>query len=116
MRKRIKYSKRMNRRLHTLPFRRLQFYIDYKAHLAGLPVIYVDPKHTSSLCPICGGKLASNGHRDLKCKKCGYENGRDVTACLNMLKRNPKCGEFPLPPKAIHEALKAEMERIAIKC
>ena len=62
MKKQIRYGKRMNRRLHTLPYRRLQSYIEYKAKLAGLPAVYVNPRGTSSLCPICGGKLASNGH------------------------------------------------------
>jgi len=112
MRKRIRYGKRMNRRLHTLPYRRLQFYIEYKAKLVGLPVVYVNP----SLCPICGGKLASNGYRLLKCRKCGCEKDRDVVACLNLLKRNPRCGESPFPPKATHEALNVEVERIVIKC
>ncbi|MCS7367504.1 MAG: RNA-guided endonuclease TnpB family protein, partial [archaeon YNP-WB-062] len=63
---RINYGRMLNRRLHSWNFRRLQFYIEYKAKLEGLPVIYVDPKGTSTLCPICGGKLASNGHRQLK--------------------------------------------------
>ncbi|MBS7617356.1 transposase [Candidatus Bathyarchaeota archaeon] len=82
----------------------------------GLPVVYVDPKHSSSLCSMCGDKLAPNGYRLLKCEKCGYEEDRDVIACLNLLKRNPRCGELPLPLKAIDEALKAEVERIVIKC
>ncbi|MEM2150825.1 MAG: transposase [Candidatus Bathyarchaeia archaeon] len=113
MRKRIKYGKRMNRRLHSLPFRRLRFYIDYKSKLNGLPVEYVDAKYTSSLCPICGGRLAPNGHRILRCK-CGYENDRDVIACINILRKNPRCGESPLPPKATDEF--KEVERIVIKC
>ena len=57
------------------------------------------------------GKLASNGHRLLKCLKCGYENDRDVIACLNMLRMKGA----PLPLKATDEAL-AEVERIVIKC
>ncbi|MBS7612019.1 transposase [Candidatus Bathyarchaeota archaeon] len=113
MRRRIKYSRRMNRRLHSLPFRKLQSYIEYKAHSASLPVIHVDAKYTSSLCPICGGRLASNGHRLLKCE-CGFEGDRDIIACLNMLKRNPRCGEPPLPPKATYEAL-AEVEDLVAK-
>lgn len=116
MKRKISYSKRINRRLHSLPYRKLQLYIEYKASLEGLPVIYVDAEYTSSLCPICGETLASNGYRLLKCKKCNFENDRDIIACLNLLKRNPRCGEFSLPPKAIDEAFKAEMERIVIKC
>ncbi|GEM_PF-5446472 len=37
---------------------------------------------------------------------------KDVIVCLNLLKRNPRCGEFPLPLKAIHEVLKMEVKRI----
>ncbi|MBS7609611.1 transposase [Candidatus Bathyarchaeota archaeon] len=58
-----------------MPFRRLQFYIEYKAHLTRLEVVYVDVKHTSSLCPTCGGKLAPKEHRILKCE-CGFEADR----------------------------------------
>ncbi len=94
MGRRMNYGKRMNRRLHGLPYRKLQSYIEYKARLNGLPVEYVDAKYTSSLCPICGEKLskAPNGRRLLKCKSCGYEEDRDIIACLNLLKRNPRCG------------------------
>ena len=110
MRKGIRYGKRMNRRLHSLPYRKLQFYIEYKAKLVGLPVVYVNPYKTSSLCPICGGKLASNGYRLLRCRKCGCENCRDLIACLNLLKRNPRCGESPFSPKATHDL--SEVERM----
>jgi putative transposase len=80
--------------------------LSIRAKLEGLPVIYVNPKGTSSLCPICGGRLASNGHRQMKCK-CGYENDRDVTACINTLRMRG----VPFLLKAINEA-EAEMERI----
>ncbi len=115
IRARIRRSKRMNRRLHSLPFRRLQFYVEYKARLVGLPVVYVDPKHSSTLCPVCGGRLAPNGRRVSRCGRCGYESDRDVIACLNLLRRAPGCGEPPLPPKAT-EASWAEVERVVIKC
>jgi putative transposase len=97
--------------LHNWNFRRLQFYIDYKAKLNGLPVEYINPRGTSSLCPICGGRLAPNGHRLMKCLRCGYENDRDVTAGINMLRMRGA----PLPLKAINEdnPLLSEMERIA---
>jgi putative transposase len=111
IRQHISYGRKLNRRLHTWNFRKLQFYIEYKAKLNGLPVIYVKPRGTSSLCPVCGGRLAPNGHRRLKCR-CGYENDRDITACINILRMRGA----PLPLKAINEAQKAEMERIVIKC
>ncbi|MEM3832442.1 MAG: transposase [Thermoprotei archaeon] len=98
IRKRINFSKNLNRRLHSWNFRRLQSYIEYKAKLEGLPVVYVNPKNTSSLCPMCGGRLAPNGYRLVKCE-CGYESDRDVTACLNMLRMRGA----PLPQKALYE-------------
>jgi putative transposase len=110
IRKHIDKGRMLNRRLHSWNFRKLQSYVEYKAKLEGLPVIYVNPKGTSSLCPICGGKLASNGHRQLECRKCRYEDDRDVIACLNILRMRGA----PLPLKAINEA-DAEMERIIIK-
>ena len=108
IRRRINYNKNLNRRLHSWNFRRLQFYIEYKAKLERLPVVYVKPKHTSSLCPICGGRLASNGYRLLKCKDCGYENGRDVIACLNLLRMRGA----PLPQKAPNEIIEGEGMKI----
>jgi len=111
IRKRIRYGRQMNRRLHNWNFRMLQFYIEYKARFNGLPVIYVNPRGTSSLCPICGGRLAPNGHRLLKCLRCGYESDRDVTAGINMLRMRGA----PLPLKAINEdsnPLLSEMERV----
>jgi len=107
IRRRIDYGRKMNRRLHSWSFRRLQFYVEYKAKLEGLPVKYIAPKNTSSLCPVCGGKLAPKGHRRLRCKNCGYENDRDVIGAINILKRG--CGEPPLPPKAPNEPLTVEV-------
>jgi putative transposase len=61
--------------------------MEYKAKLAGLNVVYVNAEGTSSLCPICGGKLSSNGYRQMKCRKCGLEQDRGIIAVENMLRR-----------------------------
>ena len=85
--KRRNRGRSLNRRLHCFwPVRRLQFYIDYKARLAGLPVHYVNPRGTSTRCPLCGSRLVPSGRRVLKCSECGLEGDRDVIACLNILK------------------------------
>jgi putative transposase len=100
IRERIRYGRQMNRRPHSWNFRKLQLYVEYKAKLEGLPVVYVSPRGTSSLCPICGGRLAPNGYRQMKCK-CGYENDRDIIACLNMLRMRG----VPFPLKATYEPI-----------
>jgi putative transposase len=92
-----KKSRELRGRLNRWSFRKLQQIIEYKAKLAGLNVVYVNPRGTSSLCPICGVKLSPNGHRVLKCPKCGYENDRDVIAVLNLVKRYTEdVGSFPM--------------------
>jgi putative transposase len=85
-------SKNIRRRLNRWNFRKLQLFVEYKAKWNGLSVDYVNPHKTSSLCPICGYKLNSNGQRLLKCKKCSLEFDRDVVATLNLFKSG--CGEF----------------------
>ncbi|MEM2441786.1 MAG: transposase, partial [Candidatus Bathyarchaeia archaeon] len=110
IRRRTNYSKNLNRRLHSWNFRRLQFYIEYKANLESLPVVYINPKDTSSLCPICGERLAPNGYRLVKCK-FGYEGDRYVTACLNMLRMRGA----PLPQKAPNEPIAIEVRGKGMK-
>ncbi|ALM74379.1 RNA-guided endonuclease InsQ/TnpB family protein [Thermococcus barophilus] len=79
----IRYSAEMNGRLHRWSFRKLQSIVEYKAKLKGVRVVFVNPAHTSSLCPICGGKLSPNGHRVLSCK-CGFEADRDMVGSWNI--------------------------------
>jgi putative transposase len=87
IRKRIKRSKAVNGRLNRWSFRRLQNIIEYKAKLAGLMVVYLNAKCTSSLCPICGEKLSPNGYRMMRCSGCGMEEDRDIIAVKNLLRR-----------------------------
>jgi hypothetical protein len=50
----INYGTRMNRRLHHLPFRDLQYCTSYKASFEGIPTVWIDPAYTSQRCPIWG--------------------------------------------------------------
>ena len=72
-------TKKMKRRLNSLPFHRIQSYIEYKALLNGSPVDYKPPHNTSKICARCGGLV--NSLR--ACPVCGLD--RDVNACLNLL-------------------------------
>jgi putative transposase len=97
IRKSINYGKKWNGVLHKWSFRKIQKILEEKAREKGIPIRKVDPAYTSSLCPICGAKMTPNGHRVLKCPKCGLEGDRDAIAVLNLARR---CGEIPFPPKA----------------
>ncbi|ACS91088.1 MAG TPA: IS200/IS605 family element transposase accessory protein TnpB [Thermococcaceae archaeon] len=97
IRESIRYSAEMNGRLHRWSFHKLQSIIEYKAKLKGVKVVFVDPAYTSSLCPICGGKLSPNGHRVLKCSNCGFEADRDVVGSWNIRLRALKMWGVTVP-------------------
>ena len=96
----IRYSAEMNGRLHRWSFRKLQSIIEYKAKLKSVRVVFVNPAYTSSLCPVCGGKLSPNGHRVLKCSKCGFEADRDVVGSWNIRLRGLKMWGVSVPPES----------------
>ncbi|WP_297435405.1 transposase [Thermococcus sp.] len=99
IRESIRYSAKMNGRLHRWSFRKLQSIIEYKAKLKGVRVVFVNPAFTSSLCPVCGGKLSPNGHRVLKCSNCGFEADRDVVGSWNISLRALKMWGVTVPPE-----------------
>ncbi len=78
--------KKLIRRLNSWSFRKIQGFIEYKALWSGLKVSYLNPKLTSSICPICGLRVEPNGYRMLKCNNCNLEMNRDILACFNLLK------------------------------
>ncbi|WP_456396662.1 RNA-guided endonuclease InsQ/TnpB family protein [Thermococcus sp.] len=96
----IRYSAEMNGRLHRWSFRKFQSIIEYKAKLRGVRVVFVNPAFTSSLCPVCGGKLSPNGHRVLKCLNCGFEADRDVVGSWNIRLRALKMWGVTVPPES----------------
>lgn len=106
IRRRIRYSRAVNGRLHRWSFRRLQKIIEYKAKLAGLNVVYVNARGTSTLCPICREKLSPNGHRLMRCPKCGLEEDRDVIAVRNLLKLRDVGSSSVHPEGPIREGMK----------
>jgi len=121
IRKKIKYSRKMNGRLHRWSFRKLQLIIEYKAKLNGVPIIYVDAKGTSTYCPICGAKLSPNGqYRILKCKRCGLITDRDVIGAWNIRLRGLKKIDVASSVPAESPSMKPERGRlsltITIKC
>ena len=74
-------SAKLNRRLHAWNFRKLQQYIEYKASLEGIPVVYINPKNTSKHCHRCGHVAQAN--REFRCE-CGLKYNRDLNAAINI--------------------------------
>ncbi|MDQ2087836.1 transposase [Herbivorax sp. ANBcel31] len=76
-------SRKNEKNLRTWSFYRLAQYIEYKALLEGIRVEYVNPAHTSQICPSCG-KLNKAKDRTYKCA-CGYKNHRDLVGARNII-------------------------------
>ena len=77
-------SRKNNHSLHSWSFYRLAKFIEYKAELAGIKVVYVDPAYTSQTCPICGGVHHAQD-RQYVCPDCGYRSHRDIIGARNIL-------------------------------
>ncbi len=78
-----KFRRIMN---HTIPNYEIQRQVTYKAAWEGIPVYFVNPKRTSKLCPMCGGRLQEDrlNRRKLWCNNCGKIMDRDVVASMNI--------------------------------
>ena len=85
IRKGRKHSRKFNGTLHSWGFYQLQNFIEYKARLRGIPLVYVEPRNTSKECSRCG----SVGTRDGKKFVCpnGHVEHADVNAGFNIALR-----------------------------
>jgi IS605 OrfB family transposase len=83
-----KMKKKTNFRLSMWMRRRIQEYTAYKAGLDGVPVVTIDPRHTSQKCPRCNHTEKKNRDGILfSCKKCGYKNNADRIASINIAQK-----------------------------
>lgn len=70
-------------KLSRLAYRKLQLAIITKAIEYNVPIIFVNPRNTSSICPRCGAKL-SYSHRLAICGKCSFIADRDTIGAMNI--------------------------------
>lgn len=70
-------------------FGELRRFIEYKAKLAGVPVIFVNPQNTSRACSQCGYVAKSNRKSQslFSCPKCGLKINADFNAAKNIALR-----------------------------
>lgn len=89
IRDRTKGTKRLNRMVSGWNFGELAAFIAYKAALAGVPVVWVDPTSTSKTCPRCGYAARANRPSQgwFKCGRCGYQSDADRVGALNVAAR-----------------------------
>ena len=83
IRKRAKFGKVSNQKVHQWAFARLQSMICYKAELAGLKVKFVSEAYTSQTCPRCGNRK-KHANRNYHCNHCGFAYHRDGVGAINL--------------------------------
>src|SRR5438093_135332 len=79
-------SRKMNRRLSSWPRGEIHRQIEYKAALAGVPLIKVNPQWTSKTCPACGARRRDRVGKEFVCLMCDWEMDRQINAGMNILK------------------------------
>ncbi|MFP3319961.1 MAG: transposase [Acidilobus sp.] len=77
----------LRHRIFQAAFKGVQRAIEEKAREHGVPVIYVNPRNTSKVCPIHGAEIVYGKDRHGTCSKGGETWHRDVVACYNLLLR-----------------------------
>lgn len=73
-------------RLHGWSFLQLRAHLAYKAVLAGVPLVVVDPRNTSRTCLVCGviDKASRRSQAEFRCTACGFEAHADVVGARNI--------------------------------
>jgi putative transposase len=86
IRMRVRARKSQRTVLHSWSFFQLQANIVYKAALAGIPVVLIDPRNTSRTCPDCGHIAKANRRTQaaFKCVQCGCAGHADTIAAGNI--------------------------------
>jgi putative transposase len=83
----------LRHRIYQASFKGVQKAIEEKAREHSVPVVYVNPRNTSRMCPVHNAKIVySNGCRIGRCSKGQTELWhRDVVACYNLLLKARIC-------------------------
>ena len=101
-RKGTRSAKRKQRARHAnWAFYQLRQFIEYKAALAGVAVVAVDPRNTSRTCPTCGcvDKHNRPDQATFLCVHCGHSAPADTNAAVNIAARAVSTGQTVLRTK-----------------
>ena len=86
IRERVTVRKAQRRELSSWAFNQLRQFVAYKAALAGVELVLVDPRNTSRTCPVCGNidKKNRKSQSIFECTVCGYVANADINAAENI--------------------------------
>ncbi len=86
IRERVTVRRTQRRARHSWAFGQLRTFIDYKAQLSGVRVVFVDPRNTSRTCAVCGhcDKRNRPDQAHFRCLQCGHTAAADTNAAVNI--------------------------------
>ena len=89
IRSRTRFRKGQRAKMSGWSFNQLRSFIEYKAALAGLRVVKVNPRNTSRTCSKCGhcDKANRQSQSEFVCQSCGYKANADENAAKNIRDR-----------------------------
>ncbi len=100
-------GKKFRTYLNRWPYSMFQKMVEYKS---GNRTMYVDPRGTSSECPVCGEKLKHPAWKISRCDNCDRDYDRNRLASLAITLRGlDLCGDpFPVSASASWQSMKNE--------
>lgn len=89
IRTRTTVRKAQRSRQHSWAFGQLGSFIEYKAALVGVPLVFVTSAYTSQTCPVCNhiSKMNRPTRDTFKCVLCGHAGSADHIAAINIANR-----------------------------
>ncbi len=84
IRSRVTVGRAQRRVIHSWAFHQFGSFVWYKARLAGVKIVFVDPRNTSRTCPVCGciDKANRTTQSLFSCTGCGYSANADLNAAV----------------------------------
>jgi IS605 OrfB family transposase len=89
IRERITVGRGQRAVLHSWSFAQLRAFVEYKAKLAGVAAVAVDPRNSSRECSRCHHVSSSNrpNQPTFCCRSCGHRDHADTNAASNLRER-----------------------------
>jgi putative transposase len=89
IRDRTQFRKPQRFRMGGWAFFQLRSFLAYKAVLAGVDMVTVDPRNTSRTCSVCGHCEQANrkSQAEFECRSCGHQDHADLNAARNIRAR-----------------------------
>jgi len=113
-------TKAQRHRHNSWSFNQIQQFINYKAAIVGVPVVYINPAYTSQECPICHHISQSNRptRDEFRCVCCGFSGQADIVAARNIAARvsvnMPIVARFFAEPQA-HEFISGQLTSLKVR-